>query len=396
MLIFTPSESVPASAQRLTDVVLWAQSRDGQQVAKFGQSAVSALPFDPEVVLVIPLCILSWHRVVVPKVTSSRLRAALDGLLEEHVLTDTTDLHFALEPGGKPGQPLWVAVCDKAWLRSWLQTMETAARPVTRIVPTLWPSPIKDLVVHWAYGSADAPWLARASAEGVCCLPLRSGFSLNDQDNSDTTAAAQFLADPAVASTAEQVLDRRFEPLPLAGWLLRCAQSEWNLAQFEFRLSANRRRAQRWRQNLRHFHNASIWRPARWGIVVFVVVQLLGLNMAAWQERQRLDAKRQAVHQTLQETFPHVKLVLDASVQMQRELTLLQRASGQLGTRDLETMLIAVGHLNTAAGSTRLRYQPGELQLETPDAASLANQLNTSDWQARLEGGGLVLRPAVP
>ena len=61
-----------------------------------------------------------------PKVASTRLRAALEGLLEDRLLDDVSELHFALEPGGKSGQAVWVAVCQKTWLRSWLQILEGA------------------------------------------------------------------------------------------------------------------------------------------------------------------------------------------------------------------------------------------------------------------------------
>ena len=44
----------------------------------------------------------------------------------------------------------------------------------------------------------------------------------------------------------------------------------------------------------------------------------------------------------------------------------------------------------------KLRYQAGELKLDTPAAASLASALNAPGWQARQEGESLVLRPATP
>lgn len=395
MLILTPQDFSLAPAQGAAAPVFWVRSADGQRVDEHGQSAASLLPADPEVVLVLPLRALSWHRVAVPKVAASRLRAALDGLLEERVLGDTADLHFALEPGGRPGQTLWVAACDKAWLRGWLQALEAAGRPVARIVPALWPSGPQQPMLHWAHGSADAPWLASASADGVRYLPLPAAAPLARPDSPEAAAAAQWLADPAVATAAEQALDQRFEPLPLTGWLLRCAQADWNLAQFDLSLSAGARRGQRLRQALRHFRNAPAWRPARWGLAALLLAQLLGLNIAAWQERQSLEGKRQTVRQTLQQTFPHVTLVLDAPVQMQRELAQLQQASGQLGPRDLEALLSAVGN-GAPAQAQKLRYQAGELKLDTPAAASLASALNAPGWQARQEGESLVLRPATP
>ena len=126
-----------APAAGSTAQVDWATSTTGQSVLYHGQSAASLLPRDDDVVLVLPPRAVSWHRLALPKVGSARLRAVLDGLLEDRLLTDTIEMHFALEPGGRAGQTVWVAACERAWLRSWLQALETACRPVSRIVPSM-------------------------------------------------------------------------------------------------------------------------------------------------------------------------------------------------------------------------------------------------------------------
>ena len=63
------------------------------------------------------------------------LRAVLEGLLEDQLLDDPPALHFALAPGAANDGKTWVAVCDKAWLRSGLQALEAAGMAVARIVP---------------------------------------------------------------------------------------------------------------------------------------------------------------------------------------------------------------------------------------------------------------------
>lgn len=392
MLILTPSDFSLASADGPTAQLSWVRSGDGQQSLEHGRCAASLLPAEAEVVLALPVRALSWHRLAVPKVAASRLRAVLDGLLEERLLSDTTELHFALEPGARAGQTLWVAACDKAWLRSWLQALEAAGRPVSRIVPMLWPTVD---AVHWAYDSGGHAWLASASAEGVRCLPLAATGA--DRTAADTPEA-QWLADPAVAAQAEQALDRRLAPVPLHNWLLRVAQSDWNLAQFDLSLSSGARRGQRLRQALRQFRTAPVLRPARWGLAALLVAQLLGLNVAAWQERSSLDAKRQAVRQTLQQTFPNVTLVLDAPLQMQRELAQLQQAGGQLSGRDLEAMLSALGSSGPGTAAQRLVYSPGELRLQAPEdqLRAQAQALQGGAWNAQIDGQALRLRPNTP
>lgn len=422
MLIITPADFSAAPASGPTALLEWATSGDGQLLLDHGHCAASLLPRDDDVVLVLPPRAVSWHRVALPKVASAKLRAVLDGLLEERVLTDTSELHFALEPGGRPGQTVWVAACHKAWLQSWLQALEAAGRPVARIVPALWPLPAQPTgqpaapALHWVHEEGSQVWLAQATALGVSCTPLREGSGVQAHlalgkpaapDAPPTHPGAtepnttRWLAEPAVAALAERTLDQRFALLPRPAWLLQCAQTDWNLAQFDLSLSANARRGQRLKQQLRRWRSAPAWRPARWGLVALVAVQLVGLNGAAWSERSSLNAKQQALRETLQQGFPQVGLVLDAPLQMRRELNRLQLASGTLSDGDLETLLGALSH--AAPGDpplpTQLSYSTGEARFSGWRASedqvrTLQQSLERSGWRARLDGNLLTLQPS--
>jgi general secretion pathway protein L len=429
VLILTPSDFSIAPAAGPTAQLDWASSASGQEVLDHGQSAASLLPRDDDVVLVLPPRAVSWHRLTLPKTGAARLRAVLDGLLEDRLLTDTTEMHFALEPGGRAGQTVWVAACERAWLRSWLQALEAAGRPVSRIVPSLWPlAPLdgpaaagNDLspapTLHWAHDEGNQVWLATANPLGVRCTPLpdsnHSAFGDSAFSGLSTTAGSltnellnadpdttRLLADPAVASRAERAFNQRFELVPRPSWLLQCAQSDWNLAQFDLSLSAGARRGQRLRQTLRRLRSAPAWRPARWGLGALVAVQLVGLNLAALSERNSLRAKQQAVTQTLQQTFPSVTLVLDAPAQMQRELARLQQASGQLAIGDLETMLAAVARSTPGDGvaAATIAYTPSEARLGRwpggeDTLRAVQEALERNGWRVRNDGAELTLQP---
>ncbi len=101
MLLLTPSATTDAPGPA-TDW-LWARTTDGQRVDAHGNAPASRLPADGETVLLLPPQLLSWHQVAVPKVTPSRLRVVLEGLLEDRVLDDAGQLHFAL--GWRPSGP---------------------------------------------------------------------------------------------------------------------------------------------------------------------------------------------------------------------------------------------------------------------------------------------------
>src|SRR5258705_114804 len=144
----------------------YALSSDGLRADRHGHAAAGLLP-DPgrtgQTVAVVPHQALSWHLVSLPHGVPTgsrrghvRLRAVLDGLLEERLLDEPSQLHLALQPQARAGEPCWVAACNKAWLHAHLQALESAGRPVGRIVPECPPQATPQL---WAVGSPESAWL---------------------------------------------------------------------------------------------------------------------------------------------------------------------------------------------------------------------------------------------
>lgn len=405
MLILCPSHAAETAADATFD---WVRSGSGQVADESGQSALALLPQDQDVVLVVPPHALSWHRVALPKVPAKRLRVALDGMLEERLLGEVGDLHFALAAGARPAQEIWVCACERQWLRGLLDQLEAAKRPASRIVPAAWPGVDDSVAVHHAFTTGERTWLSSCTADGVCLLPLDPGTGpatlqacagrLGDEAAEPRTE--QWLADPAVLAQAEERLQQRFTPLPMAEHLLRCAASPWNLAQFDLSLSAGARLGQRARQQWRDFMNAPQWRPARWGLVALLLAGVGGLNTSAWMAKQQADSRASAIERLLRESFPQVSVVLDAPTQMQQELRRLRAASGSLGSQDLEILLAALGrHLPPGTPvPARLQYDGRSLTLGSWDVTgeqmeAIRQSLRTQGWTARIDGAQLQLEP---
>jgi general secretion pathway protein L len=329
----------------------WATSRDGQTVLDHGCDVTALLPRDPDVVLVLPLLATSWHRIALPKINAARLRQALDGVLEDRLLSDPAQVHLALAPGLQPGQTGWVAACERAPVAQWLAQLQAAERPAHRIVPDLCP---QDPPALHALVCAGTPWLVAVQAHGVQTVPLPTEPYRSTPTHAPhaTSHAAHplpshqglpCLAEPACAAAAEAVLDAPATVHTTAQRLLSSALSGWNLAQFDLSLSAGARRSQRWGQTLRHLLHAPQWRTTRWGAGVLAVVLLLNLQGLAWQERRSLQAKQAEIAQRLTQAFPAIGLVLDAPRQMQQAVSRLQRASGEPSPHDLEGFLQSFG-----------------------------------------------------
>ncbi|GKS84928.1 general secretion pathway protein GspL [Acidovorax sp. SUPP1855] len=384
---------------------------DGHTATRHANAPAALLP-DPgragEVVAVVPARALSWQRVTLPPgagTQAPRLRAVLEGLLEERLLDDPTALHFALEPGARPGAPAWVAVCDRAWLRAALQALEAAGRPVQRVVPEFAPGPTASGALdHFALGTPEDAHLV-ATAQGpdqaVAVLPLSPMALQLTGAMAGADAGGQppaVRAEPAVAALAEQMLGRPAALYTASQRALDAARGDWDLAQFDLASSGRTRALRKAGTTLGTFARAPQWRAARWALGLLVATQLVGLNAWAWQERQTLEAKQAGVRAALTQTFPQVKVVVDAPVQMERELAQLRQAAGSVSPRDLEPMLAAAGAaLPPGQLPTALDYSAGDLRLrglELPaEALASANQrLSAAGYSSRMQDGQWLLR----
>lgn len=387
---------------------------DGQTALQHASSPAALLPAatgpGAEVVAVVPVQLLSWQQVQLPPGLplqvggpSPRLRAALEGLLEDRLLDDPSHLHFALQPSPQAGTALWVAVCPKAWLAGHLQALEAAGRPVSRVVPAFAPAALgaETTPQLFALGTPETALLVLAPAgvdQGVLALPL--GPSALALANAQGLPLADLVvyAEPAVAAQAEQLLGRPVALTTPSTLAMQAARSEWDLAQFDLASSGRSRALRRAGSTAQRLLHGPAWRAARWGAGALVAAHLLGVNLWAWQEEKALAAKQAAVRTTLTQTFPHIQVVVDAPVQMQREVAQLRQANGSTSARDLEAMLAAAGTaLPPGQQPSTLVYTPGELRLGglnlSPDLLeSLQSRLQASGYQTRSEDGNLLLR----
>jgi len=124
-------------------------------------------------------------------------------------------------------------------------------------------------------------------------------------------------------------------------------------------------------------------------------VHLAGLNLLAWQTRTDLARRQAAVRAVLTESFPKVTLVVDAPVQMAREVALLRQRSGATSPRDLEPLLSAFGTPALAGeGPSALEFAAGELrakgvQMSADELAAFNQSLSPLGYRASAEEGGL-------
>jgi general secretion pathway protein L len=380
--------TVPES--RLAVEYRYALSPDGLALETQGRAPASMLPSAVSTVAVVSDADVSWHRITLPRAPTARLQAALVGVIEEALLDDAGDVHLAVAPGATAGQPTWIAAVDRAWLTAQLAALEKAGVFIDRVVPMSWPdeppsghfaemeSPGEGATLSWSY------------PDGVVMIPLQG-----DLPRSLLPATlpphARWSATPAVAAAAEKWLNVTVTVVDPAYRILQASRSLWNLRQFGLARKNRGSRALRdlWRQLL-----TPAWRPLRWGVVALLLVQLIGLNLWAFHQRSAVDDKRKAMDALLKATYPQVRSVLDAPLQMQRETDSLRGLAGRTGETDFEPMLLAAAAAWPADRPPvdNLRYETGKLTLAVPgwspeQIVQFRNQLQPSGWQVEASDG---------
>ena len=381
---------------------------DGHQALQQGCCAPALLPLTGragERVAVVPAQALSWQRVTLPQKLAlghnQRLRAVLEGLLEDRLLDEPAQLHFALQPGARAGDSTWVAVCGRDWLQQHLQLLESSGHPVARIVPEWAPATEPDPSPRYcAVGTPGDAWLLASSVDpdhGVARLPLAQALALWGP----LEPGSALRADPAVAALTEQLVGRPVELVAASSRALEAARSPWDLAQLDLASQGRTRWLRQWGRATNTLARAPEWRAARWGAGLLLATHLIGLNAWAWQERHSLADKQASVRALLTQTFPQVKVVVDAPVQMERELALLRQATGSLSPRDLEPLLAASAQALSAhlpgASAQAIDFSPGQLRLRglspSPEALqALQEQLSTAGYLANMDNDTLVVQ----
>ena len=376
-------------------------SPDGLVLESQGRCVASRLPKSTVVVAVLADTDVSWHRITLPKSPAARLRAALDGVLEEALLDEPEAVHLALAPHATPGQPTWVAAVDRRWIRGELDALGKADVFVDRIVPMAWPD--DPPIGHFAEthddpgGPAQTVALNWAHPDGVLSIRLQGGLA-RALVPAPPPPATRWSASPAAAAAAEQWLGAPVTVMTPGQRSLQAARSLWNLRQFDMVRSNRGTRA--FRDSARHFFSPA-WRTARYGLAALALANLVGLNVWAWHQRDAIAAKQATIQNLVKVAYPGVRendIQRDAAAVMQRESQALRALAGKPGDTDLEPMLQAAASAwpTDRPPVESLRYEPGKLTLSAAGWSAtqieqFRNLLLPTGWQVEATEGRLTL-----
>lgn len=214
-------------------------------------------------------------------------------------------------------------------------------------------------------GSDPGTQLAWRDSQGPLCLPAASDATRTFLARIGGDLPVRWTSEPECAADAVRLAGGNVAALSNSEFQFAASRGEWNLRQFE--LIPQRRGSRAAKELLQQLWSSPTWRPARFGVAVLLLLNLVGANVWAWQQRQALTKQKTAMTSLLQTTFPQVRAIVDAPAQMQKEIDLLRASAGKPGEADLEPLMYAAEAAwpPSRAPADGLKYEPGRLTISS-------------------------------
>jgi len=294
-----------------------------------------------------------------PTRNRKRMLTAVPFALEEQLISDIDNLHFAIGPA-VAGQPVPVAVVDRARMQTWLASLQQAGVQPELLIPEV-------LAVPYAAGT----WSVLLEAhQALVRTGLYQGFAAEPElleallgsaldaagDTPPAHIAVYGSAGPelkALAAARELALIEH--PLTDVPALLSHHINEVasiNLLQGSF--SRNEQLQRLWRP----------WRLTAALAALWLLVLVGGRMVEYYQLTAARDALRDDILSLYKQTFPQDRSVRDPHVQMERHLAEMQSGGTSAGLLDLLARSGPALKATEALELKALRSQGGELELE--------------------------------
>jgi len=359
---------------------------DGGQLHQQGSAALGSLgqliAGAKQVVLLLAASDVTLLRLKTPPLAGARLRAALPGLVEEHILGDAHDCLFAAGAPDAAGLRT-VAVAQRAWVEVLVKALLAQGARKIALLPSqlCLPLPPGGMVASLQTGAQGIELaLRQAPQEGMgLVLPAEPQQALltaralaGDVPLSVYVAQDELVQYQALAAQTAGVT---VEPDHWAHWMAGAKTANLDLAPALGAASGAARDWRRWR-----------W-PLRLAALV-VLVNLVGINLEWSRLKREAATVRTSMQQTFKAAYPHEAPVygLEAE-QMRRNIAAARLQGGQASMDDFTSMSAALGEaLGGLAGRgvvASLEYRDRSLIVRLkPDMVNASAQAQVRDGLA--------------
>ncbi len=339
-------------------------SGDAASDTQFGRGTLETLSLRAQgarVTVLVPSAEILLTPVTVPGNNRQRLLKAIPYALEDQLAADVDTLHFALGRREDDGA-MAVAVVSRAQMDGWLEELTSAGISSEAFIPEV-------LAVPW---SADS-WSVMPLGRNVLVRTgAQDGFAVEAEDAAAWLSTALLEVGEDHPPTSIHVyggeelcpgidqlgveLFRHEEGHPPMVWLSLGlgSRAAINLQQGPYGTQ----------ERLSWYFQP--WRPVAALLAVWVVLQGMGAVMDGMRLERERDALAAQVQAVFRDTFPDVKRVVNARVQMERRLKELRKSQGSLQEDFLRLLVGGTSALRQVNGIEikRMRYQNGRLDLD--------------------------------
>lgn len=324
----------------------------------------------------------------VPPLSGPRLRAALPGLVEEHILGDPLDCVLVAGPASPEGtRP--VAVVARDWFEPLVRTLLAQGARAVQALPAQLCLPLQPGGASAAIGGAEL-LLRQGQYSGL-------GIAL-DANPAVTLQTARALAGdaPLTLYVPREQLGEYGVLLAEAGPGIALEADDWahwiagaRAAGFDLvpGLGAAGARQRDWRR----------WRVPIALAFLGVVVNLAAINYDWLRLRGEANLVRQQISDTFKSVYPN-QPVADPVAQMRQNIARAKAGTGQVGPDEFIYLAGALGEatreLMSPPGITSIEYKERALRVAVKPETVDPNALR--QLQAALSARGLVLEASAP
>ncbi len=362
--IFLPdTDLLPATSESSADVAAHDAAREIQWIAvgtstTSGESVPSAIPVADRTVAVIPISRIAFIDAMLPRVSAPRRRQLLNFAIEDKLTIDPETVH-AVEIGQADTGPnrFVVAAIDRAWL-----TRAIAWLTARNLVPDL---AVPETALR---AVAQGEWLVNLSGpRGFAVRPdgLAYGIDFDATELATPPFALSLALNETAASADSRALPSRITIVAAAEVAPRIEGGQWESAlgaaskagmkitlkpatgasvtAQDATLAASNFLVGRFTPKSNENNSLAAFKWAAGLACISVLVHLLGMGVDAW----RVGAQRRSIEgqlrQVFLQSFPEATAVVDAPLQMSRNLERLRRERGIAQDEMLAKLALAAG-----------------------------------------------------
>lgn len=301
-----------------------------------------------------------------PPGAARRWQSALPFIAEEHTLTDPEDIHATPSTASEAGF-ISISVMDKPWLKRIVAATTAAGLPLRRLIA-------ESLMPALPADSWTLVWDGRS---GFLRTSATTGLAL-DNGSQDTPPQALALSLAAAGAQAPRQIELRFTEvaspaawpswdLPVSltlgeSWDWRCAPispDTPNLLWGDFS------------PPLRLFDGLSKLRPALLILLAAFIIEVAGTHIEWLMLTHEKNVLTQQMEHIFRSTFGDDSTLVNAPLQMQRNLTSLRHTAGVTDDADFLALLDSATPSLGKLGDRALRglnYESGRLELDLKQA----------------------------